>query len=148
MKVYDYKVMLAKYHYALKKGKTQKNARQLLNLQVRAARALGLIEQAHSATNELEMLNAYANFKANLKNRCNDVTLADKWFDAVNSKLFAKVTRYAERDHATFTVGDYLDLLEKFSAEGTKKDAITDAPRSKDCVESVSQKETKSQWAV
>ena len=87
----------------------------------RASHAAGLIEQAQSASTEGEILDALANFDANLYTK--GYALDNEWHDAMNFFKFKSIEKIVERSFMEgkgLTVGDYLELSAKVKNSAKK----------------------------
>jgi len=86
----------------------------------RAAKNIGLVEQAKSAVTELDAINALANYEANKRGEISyyskGYSVWDEWYHAFQHCLnFESVFGIWEKDwldEDLFTVGEYLELVE------------------------------------
>lgn len=90
----------------------------------RSAKAAGLVEQAKAVRTEYDAINALANYEANYRNKGKGVL--NEWHDAFNGTCFDSICKIFEKDffdEQPFTVGDYLELMEKFQVNESYADA-------------------------
>lgn len=88
---------------------------------MRASHSAGLIEQAQSANTEGEILDALANFNANLYTKGHAVS--KEWHDAINYFKFESIAKIVERsflENKELTIGDYLELSAQFKKSAKK----------------------------
>ena len=89
---------------------------------MRASHSAGLIEQAQSASTEGEMLDALANFDANLYTK--GYALGREWHDAMNFFKFESIEKIVERSFMEgkgLTVGEYLEISAQVGKNSAKK---------------------------
>ncbi len=89
---------------------------------MRASHSAGLIEQAQSASTESELLDALANFDANLYTK--GYALGREWHDAMNFFKFESIEKIVERSFMEgkgLTVGEYLEISAQVGKNSAKK---------------------------
>lgn len=89
---------------------------------MRAIHSAGLVEQAQSASTEGEMLDALANFDANLYTK--GYALGREWHDAMNFFKFESIEKIVERSFMEgkgLTVGEYLEISAQVGKNSAKK---------------------------
>ncbi len=98
------------------------NAKERVKWQKKVARhaskAAGLIEQAESVKTEYDAINALANFEANYYTKSHGILV--EWHKALDITQFESVRTICENDFLysqPFTVGDYLETVEKLKSE-------------------------------
>ena len=106
-------------YYAMTAEELVKAGRQVA---MRASHSAGLIEQAQSASTEGEMLDALANFDANLHTK--GYALGREWHDAMNFFKFKSIEKIVERSFMEgkgLTVGEYLEISAQVGKNSAKK---------------------------